>query len=392
MAEISFQNTETAFRHKTVRELRRARQLFSLISNPGLVAFGNALTGFALSIGMPIKGIIKATLFKQFVGGENIQECDRTIQSLNSSGIGTILDYSVEGKTTEEGFEAGTEEIIKTIEKAKGNPAIPFSVFKVSGLGSLSLLEAVSSGKPLSEEHSQAFELLKSRVERICESAYKSDVPVFIDAEESWIQQAIDDLCEQMMQKYNGQKAIVFNTVQMYRHDRLGYLKQLHQKSIADSFYLGLKIVRGAYMEKERARAIELNYPDPIQPDKSSSDRDYNEALRYCIAHIDRISICAGSHNEDSCMLLVKEMEKNGIDNRDKRIWFAQLLGMSDHISYNLSAAGYNVAKYVPYGPVKELLPYLSRRAQENTSVKGQTGRELALITQELQRRKQTAA
>lgn len=385
---ISFHNTETAFRHKSNADLRRAKQLFSVISSPGLVSLGNSVAVFALKIGLPVKGIIKATLFKQFVGGENITECERTIAQLYKYGVGTILDYSVEGADDENSFDECTAEILRTIDKAKGNPAIPFSVFKVTGLGPFDLLEAVNARQTLTDEQKTAYARVHARVEKICAHAHAADVPVFVDAEDSWIQDAIDDLAEEMMHKFNREKAIVFNTVQMYRHDRLAYLHRLTEKAKTGNFHLGVKVVRGAYMEKERTRAAEMGYPDPIQPDKASSDRDYNLAVKYCVEHLEHVSICAGTHNEESCMLLIDDMQKAGVAKNDRRVWFAQLLGMSDHISFNLSAEGYNVAKYVPYGPVRELIPYLSRRAQENTSVKGQTGRELALIKTELKRRK----
>jgi len=385
---ISFHDTETAFKHKSNSDLRRASQLFSVISNPKLVSVGNSLAIFGLKIGLPIKGIIKATLFKQFVGGETIEDCEKTIRQLHQYRVGTILDYSVEGKSDEETFDACTTEILRTIDKAKGNPAIPFSVFKVTGLGPFELLEAVNANEILSVEDEAAFGRLKNRVEKICSHAFASDVRIFVDAEDSWIQDVIDNLAEEMMAKFNRKKAIVFNTVQMYRHDRLAYLRKVTDEAKSDNYFLGLKVVRGAYMEKERARAAEMNYPDPIQPTKAATDTDYNIAIKFCLHNLDVISFCAGTHNEDSCMLLVNEMQKSNVAKNDDRVWFAQLLGMSDHISFNLSSKDYHVGKYVPYGPVKELIPYLSRRAQENTSVKGQTGRELSLIKTELERRK----
>lgn len=387
---ISFHNTETAFRHKSNKDLRRARQLFSVISSPGLVSVGNSLATWALRLRLPVKGLIRATLFKQFVGGENIEDCEKTIAQLHEYGVGTILDYSVEGKSDEAGFEACTAEILRTIDKARGNAAIPFSVFKVTGLGPFDVLEAANAGTPLSGEQQQAFGRLRNRVEKICSHAQACDVRIFVDAEDSWIQDAIDRLAEEMMGRFNRQKAIVFNTVQLYRHDRLAYLEQLCEKAENERFMVGIKAVRGAYMEKERARAEAMGYPDPIQPNKASSDQDYNLAVKFCVERIDRIALCAGTHNEESCQWLLEDMEALGIAKNDPRIWFAQLLGMSDHISFNLSAAGYNVAKYVPYGPVEELIPYLSRRAQENTSVKGQTGRELSLIKTELRRRRKS--
>lgn len=382
---ISFSDTEIAFRYKSTSELKRARWLFKAVSKPALVSVGNRLAHASLRLGLPIKGVIKATLFKQFVGGETISECEKTIQTLHRFGVGTILDYSVEGKTGDEGFDSGMNEILGTIEKASLSEAIPFSVFKVSGLAPLSLLELVSQADGPVEN--REWEKAWKRVHAICRFAAEKGVPVFIDAEESWIQPAIDRLAEEMMERFNKEKPIVYNTLQMYRHDRLAYLKNLLQKCSEKQVFCGVKIVRGAYMEKERERATEMGYPDPIQPDKNSSDRDFNEALTFCIKNIEKMALCAGTHNEESCLSLTKQMENAGLSQNDSRIYFAQLLGMSDHISFNLANAGYRVAKYVPYGPVKELIPYLSRRAVENTSVKGQTGRELKLIETELKRR-----
>lgn len=318
-----------------------------------------------------------------------MDDCNATMQQLYDYGIGSILDYSVEGKEAEDEFEHTTEEIILTIYKAKGNPQIPFCVFKTTGLARFDLLAKVNQREALTIEEQQEFDRVKKRIERICQTAYDNNVRIFIDAEESWIQDTIDGLCREMMLKYNHKQAIVYNTIQLYRHDRLDFLKHSYEDALKHNYYLGLKLVRGAYMEKERERAEKMGYPSPIQPDKAASDRDYDEALKFCVKHIDRISICAGTHNENSSMLLVQLMNEHHIAPNDSRIYFSQLYGMSDHISYNLSNAGYNVAKYLPYGPVKSVLPYLFRRAAENTSVKGQAGRELTLLQREVARRKQ---
>jgi proline dehydrogenase len=353
------------------------------------VKAGRGTTSFFLNIGLPIQGMIKATIFKQFCGGETIEECTPTINSMWKNHVGTILDYSVEGKESAEDFEATTNEIIATINKAKNNEGIPFAVFKITGIAEFAILEkANTSESDLNETEKTAYDLIVERVNRICKAAYESQVPLFIDAEETWIQDTIDRICHQMMEVYNKEKAIVFNTVQMYRHDRLAFLQESVAWATAQQLHYGVKLVRGAYMEKERNRAAEKGYLDPIQPDKQACDKDYNDALTFLVDHIDHIALCAGTHNEDSSAFLADLLEKKGVDKTDKRIYFAQLLGMSDHISYNLAHAGYNVAKYVPYGPVKEVIPYLFRRADENTSVKGQTGRELSLIRQEKQRRK----
>jgi proline dehydrogenase len=385
---LSFNNTEVAFSGKSDRDLRRAFLLFRMVEDPALVKLGKYATPLAFQLGLPIKGIVKATIFRQFCGGENIDECKQTVEALGKYNIGTILDYSVEGKHEETDLDATALEIIRTAEIAKGNLMIPFCVFKVTGIARFELLEKVSAKGDLTENEKEEFRRVTERVNKICKAAFDSGTPVFLDAEESWIQPAIDDLCHSMMALYNKEKAIVFNTFQIYRHDRLEFLKQSHAKAKQANYFYGVKLVRGAYMEKERNRALEMNYESPIQPNKFAADRDYNLSLQYMVENLDSFSICAGSHNEESALFLTQLMENYKIPKNDKRIYFAQLLGMSDHISFNLANAGYNVAKYVPYGPVKEVLPYLIRRAEENTSVKGQTGRELSLIIRELKRRK----
>lgn len=387
-APISFDNTEIAFKGKSDSDLNRSYYLFKLIGNPSLVKVGDVMTNFALALHIPIGWAIKGNIFKQFCGGETIAECARATKILDKGNIGTILDYSVEGKESEKDFDATTEETLRTIQTAHNNDHIPFCVFKVTGVARFALLEKINAKEKLSDEEIAEWQRVRERVDRICGLAEKTGTPVFIDAEDSWIQDAIDDLTNEMMEKYNNKKAVVYNTIQLYRHDRLAFLKKCHQEAKSKGYYSGYKLVRGAYMEKERARAAEKGYQDPIQPNKEASDRDFNLALEYCLENIDNISICCGSHNEQSSMLLATMMDKKGISRNDKRVYFAQLFGMSDHISFNLAHAGYNVAKYVPYGPIREVIPYLIRRAKENTSVKGQTGRELGLIIKEKERRK----
>ncbi len=386
MQSISFDNTENAFKSKSNSDLKRSYQLFKLISNPFLVKLGATFTPLALSIGF--KGIIKNTIFKQFVGGETIHDCAKTINELGKYNIGTILDYSVEGKESEADFDACLQETLETISMAKSNKHIPFCVFKVTGLARFALLEKISSSEKLAENEILEWEKVKNRVAKICSAAAEAHQPIFIDAEESWIQKAIDDLANENMKNFNKNEVIVYNTFQLYRKDRLAFLMETLREAKEGNYKIGAKLVRGAYMEKERTRAAEKNYSSPIQTTKEDSDKDYDLALKYCIENIETISVCAGSHNEKSALYLVQLMKEKGIEKNDNRIYFSQLLGMSDHISYNLSLNGYNVSKYVPYGPVKEVLPYLIRRAQENTSVKGQTGRELSLIIKEKQRRK----
>jgi len=386
---IPFENTEIAFAGKSNKDLKRAHRLFKLVASPTLVNMGTKLTDIALAIHFPIKGIVKRTIFKQFCGGESIQECDLTINQLDKYGIGTILDYSVEGKESEKDFENTADEIIRTLEKAEGDPKIPFGVFKMTGIARFELLERCNDiTYIISHEEQKEYNHLVARVDKICKKAYESNTPIYIDAEDSWIQDTIDRLATTMMKKYNRERAIVYNTLQMYRHDRLEHLQEAIENAREEKYFYGVKIVRGAYMEKERERAIEKKYPSPIQPDKASTDRDYDAALELIVKNIDICALCAGTHNEDSSQKLVDLMEKYGVDKSNFSIYFAQLLGMSDHISYNLAHNNYHVAKYVPYGPVKEVIPYLLRRAQENTSVAGQTTRELGLILKEMKRRK----
>jgi proline dehydrogenase len=386
---LDFTNTEVAFKSKSDRDLKRANLLFKVIASPSVVSFGKWATNLALALRLPISGIIKATIFKQFCGGETIQDCEGRIEELGKFGVGTILDYSVEGKTSDEDFEHTTQIIISTIQMAKASQHIPFAVFKVSGIGRFDLLEIASdASKTPNPKTLEEIAAVKSRFERICDAAASNQVRLFIDAEETWIQPVLDSWTFEMMCKYNTQRAIIYNTVQMYRHDRLAFLKAQGNVAQAQGIIYGVKLVRGAYMEKERERAQKMGYPSPIQPDKAAADRDYNEALRFMVAHHAHFALCAGSHNEESSMLLTQLMAEKNLENSNEKFFFAQLLGMSDHISYNLANAGYNVAKYVPFGPVKEVLPYLLRRADENTSVAGQTGRELGLISAELKRRR----
>jgi proline dehydrogenase len=388
MQTVNFENTEVAFSHKDNRKLNQSYWLFRIIGSPFMVKLGAFMVNTALTLRVPFGWMIRKNIFAQFCGGTNIQESLKSAEILAQSQVGSILDYSVEGKEDESDFEKTTLEIIATIEAAKDKSFIPFSVFKITGVCQFSLLEKVNAGQSLSEIENASWVAAQERVHRICFEAHQRGVALFIDAEDSWIQDAIDRLVENMMLEFNTKSPIVYQTVQLYRHDRLNYLKQLHNKLKSNSCVTAVKLVRGAYMEKERKRAAELNYTDPIQPTKEATDRDFNAAIAYALDHISDFAICCGSHNEESSLMLALEMEKRGIERSDKRVFFAQLFGMSDHISYNLSHAGYNVAKYLPYGPIKEVMPYLLRRAQENTSVKGQTGRELSLILKEKQRRK----
>ncbi len=383
-----FDNTKIAFANKSNAELNRAYWLFKVISSNFLTRVGPPITNFFMNIGLPIKALIKPTIFDHFCGGESIQDCEKTIEQLWTGKVGSILDYSVEGEEREEVFNETSLEIIRTVRRAAGDERIPLTVFKVTGIGRFALLEKIQAKEPLSAQEQEEFDRVQSRVDAICTAAEGSNVPVMIDAEESWIQDTIDDLAIAAMRRYNRNEPIVYNTYQLYRSDKLASLKADAALAQTDGFILGAKLVRGAYMEKERARAKEKGYPSPIQPDKTASDRDYNEALVFCTEHLDHVAFVAGTHNEHSCKVLAGLMDQKDIPHHHKHVCFSQLLGMSDNLSFNLADAGYRVAKYVPYGPVKAVMPYLFRRAQENTSVAGQTGRELALIIREKKRRR----
>lgn len=382
-----FDNTEIAFSHLSDKELKKAWWLFKAMNVNFLVKTGPPLVNFALKAGLPVLPLIRSTIFAHFCGGETIKDCEDNITHLWEYGVGTILDYSVEGEKTEAAFEQTAAEIIATIRQAGKHDKIPFSVFKITGIARFELLAKVDAGTSLSACEEEEFNRVTERVDRICSESVTAGTPVLIDAEQSWVQGAIDQLAFNMMKKYNREKAIVFNTYQLYRRDSLKELTADVKTAAESGFYLGAKLVRGAYMEKERERAEEMNYPSPIHATKANSDRDFDAAVTFCLDHLDRVAFMAGTHNEVSCRKLVEAMKEKQILPGDKRIWFGQLLGMSDNISFNLSHKGYQVAKYMPYGPVKSVLPYLFRRARENTAISGQMSRELRLITEELRRR-----
>jgi proline dehydrogenase len=384
----SFDDTSVAFSYKSDRELKKANFIFTVVNNPAVSKIATGLVKLGFFLHLPIKGMIRATVFEHFCGGETIEESEKTIEKLGRFGVGTILDYSVEGEEDEAGFDKTTEELLSTFDEAKKSATVPFCVFKVTGLGAMALLEKVQAKEVLTDQQKFAYEKVCERVDKICKKAYDTQIPVLIDAEDSWIQNPIDDLAYQMMQKYNQQKTIVYNTFQMYRADMLGNLRNAFHNAAMHNYFLGVKLVRGAYMEKEAARATERGYTNPIHPSKEATDDAFNKALAFCVDNKQRISLVCGSHNEYSNQYLSLLMHKHSMQNNDQRVWFAQLLGMSDNISFNLAKSGYNVAKYVPYGPVVSVMPYLLRRASENTSVAGQSSRELTLIRKELQRRK----
>jgi len=382
-----FNNTEIAFRYRDNDELKKARFLFSSMGSPTLTSVGMKLTKFAISWKLPVKGLIKSTLFRQFCGGETMEEAGRTADMLSRYGVKTILDYGVEGKESEADFDKAVPEFVSAIKYAAANKHIPFISVKVTGFAWMDMLEKVHAGIPLTDNGKAAWDRVYKRIDTICKAASDAGIMVLVDAEESWIQKPVDDLADAMMERYNRGRVVVFNTFQLYRHDRLEFLKTSHARATEKGYILGAKLVRGAYMEKERARAAQMGYPSPIQPDKHATDRDYDEAVHFCLEHLASVALFIGTHNESSCMKAAVYMDSHGIAPGTDRVYFSQLYGMSDNISFNLAGSGYNVAKYLPYGPVQDVIPYLLRRAQENTSVAGQTGRELSLINQEIKRR-----
>ncbi|MCW4470813.1 proline dehydrogenase family protein [Flavobacterium sp. MFBS3-15] len=386
--EKIFNDTAGAFALKSDTELDRAYFLFKMIASQPLVRIGTAVTNFALNLHLPVEGLIRATVFDHFCGGTTEEDCLPVVDKMFTKGVSSVLDYSVEAKEEESEFDKALEKTLKTIDFAKERQAIPFAVFKPTGFGRFDLWVKLGEGQEFSQEEEKEWARVKERFEIVCKTAHDNDVALLIDAEESWMQDAADNLVADMMRKYNREKAIVFNTLQMYRHDRLDYLKRLHEEAKNEGFHIGMKVVRGAYMEKEHKRAEEKGYPTPICASKEATDENYNNAIKYMMEHLDKMAIFAGTHNEESSYHLMELMQHAGITKNDGRVWFGQLYGMSDNISFNLAAHGYNVAKYLPFGPVRDVMPYLIRRAEENTSVAGQTSRELNLISAERKRRK----
>lgn len=382
-----FDNTEVAFSLKSDSELERAYFLFKMIQNQPMVKIGSAVTNFALKINLPIEGLIRSTVFDHFCGGVNEEDCLPVIDKMFRKGnIYSVLDYSVEGKEGEDVFDQTVEKILNVIKFGDERESIPYAVFKPTGFGRFSLYQKITEKKDLTVAEKTEWLRVKERFHKVCNIASQKSMPLLVDAEESWMQSAVDDLLEELMETYNKEKPIVFNTLQMYRHDRMSYLKALNERADKKSFHIGIKVVRGAYMEKERKRAEEKNYLSPICENKKTTDDNYNDAIRYIMEN-KRMALFAGTHNEESSILLMELAKKHKIASNDKRLWFGQLFGMSDHISYNLAKEGYNVAKYLPFGPVRDVMPYLIRRAEENTSVAGQTSRELNLIVSERNRR-----
>jgi proline dehydrogenase len=387
--KIDFNNTEVAFSSKSNYDLNKAYVLFKTIASPWIVKMGEKLLNIALMLHIPINWAVKPTIYSHFVGGESIESSNKAIRKLEEHNIKAILDYSVEGKEEPEDIQLAFEETLRAIKNAGKDANIPFCVFKPTAMGRSIVLEKASIKDPnMTEKEKKEEQQFRDRIHELCKTAYESDVPILIDAEHSWFQGIIDEATNKEMAEFNKKKPIVFNTFQMYRHDRLAFLKESYQMAIDGGYFLGAKFVRGAYMEMERERAEKKGYEDPIQPTKEATDDDYNAALKFCIDNIEKIKVFNGTHNEYSTQYMIDMMEEKGIAKDDDRCWFSQLYGMSDHISFNIGKAGYNVAKYLPYGPVKHVMPYLLRRAEENTSAQGQSGRELSLIMAEKKRRK----
>mgnify|MGYP000029432552 CR=1 FL=1 len=383
-----FEDTATAFAIKSDTALERAYFLFKLISKQPLVKLGTLVTNFAIKAHMPVEGLIRATVFDHFCGGISETDCIPVMEKMYEKQVFSVLDYSVEGKADQAYFDQVVTKITSLISFAKTKPYIPFVVFKPTALGAIDLYEKVGTTQQLTSKEQADWELVKNRFHSICKAAYDQNIPLLIDGEESWMQDAADALVLEMMKTYNKDQVLIYNTLQAYRWDRMDYIKNLLEQSKHDGFKVGIKLVRGAYMEKERLRAKNYGYVSPICETKQATDHNFNNILTYMIGELEHMSIFLGTHNEESSYLLLEQMEQKGISLKDPRIWFGQLYGMSDHISYNLSAKGYNVSKYLPFGPVRDVMPYLMRRAEENTSVAGQTNRELDLLSKERKRRK----
>lgn len=392
---LSFDNTQVAFDYKSTKDLKSAKTLFSTMQYPMLTALGTRFTPFLMKTGLPINGLIRKTIFKQFVGGESLEATTPICDMLNNYGVGVILDYGVEGKDSEENFDFATAEFIRVIQFAATQKNIPVIAIKVTGIARFELLRKLNeaprlrSGVHENEEQEAEWKRVRDRMIRICEAALEAGVGILIDAEESWIQDPIDRITMEMMEIYNKDRVLVYNTIQLYRHDRLHFLKMSHDIATKQGFLLGVKLVRGAYMEKERARAAEYGYASPIQKDKDATDLDYNKAVRFCIDNISTIGFVVATHNETSTLNAAKLLDEKGLEHNHTHVHFSQLYGMSDNMTFNLAKEGYSVSKYLPFGPIRDVIPYLMRRAQENSSVKGQTGRELSLIKTELARRAQ---
>jgi proline dehydrogenase len=382
-----FENTEVAFKARSNTDLQKAKWLFTLVGNNFLVNTGSSLAGLALNLGLPVSPLFKYTVYNHFCGGETFEECKKTISALNENNVGVLLNYGVELKETEEDFDTTISRNLEAIEFGGKNKSVKALCIKITGFGRFGLFEKIQTGEPLTGLEKKEFDRIKKRFEKLCVAAEKNGVPLYVDAEESWIQEPLDAMVEEMMEKYNKKQCIIFNTFQIYRWDRLSYLQKQIDKAKTGEYFLGAKLVRGAYMEKERERAAELNYPSPIHKNKAAVDKDFDDAVNLCIENLERVYLCIASQSETSNLLAVQLISRKKLEHNNEHILFSQLYGMGDNITFNLAKLGFNTTKYLPYGPVKDVVPYLIRRAQENTSVSGQTGRELSLIKMEIKRR-----
>ncbi len=391
---LSFDNTQNAFAYKSTADLKKAKFLIGAIQSPFMVAVATKATPLLMKMGFPINGVLRNTVFKQFVGGETLEESARATKLLGSYGVQVILDYGVEAKEGESNFDDVTEHIIEAIDFAATQNNIPFVSVKLTGVASHILLEHLNDAPRLrsgihdSESENAQWQRVRERMYAICDVAQEKGVGILLDAEETWIQDPIDRLAVELMTVYNKEKVIVYNTYQLYRNDRLSFLQLSHRIAKEQGFLLGAKLVRGAYMEKERARAQQMGYSSPIHADKDATDKDFDAAAKYCIENKETISLLLATHNEQSNLKIASEMESLSLPNDFNHIHFSQLYGMGDHITFNMANQGYNVSKYLPFGPISEVIPYLMRRAEENSSVNGQTNKELVMIKSELARRK----
>ncbi|MCX6199390.1 MAG: proline dehydrogenase family protein [Bacteroidetes bacterium] len=384
-----FEDTETAFANLSSGDLQKAKALFTLVGNNSLVNVGSALANIALSLHLPVSPLFKFSVYNHFCGGETFKECKKTIQKLAESNIGVLLNYGVELKETEEDFDTTIAKNLEAIEFAGQNKSVKAVCIKITGFARFGLFEKIQQNEKLNAEEKKEFALVKKRFDKLCKSAVENEVALYIDAEESWIQHPLDKMVEEMMQVYNGHNCTVFNTFQMYRCDRLEYLQQQIEKAKTENYFLGAKLVRGAYMEKERERATELNYNSPIHKNKKAVDKDFDEAIKICLSNVEHVYSCVASHSEPSNFYAMIQMDKMKIERHSNKVLFSQLYGMGNNMTFNQAKLGFNATKYLPYGPVRDVIPYLMRRAQENTSVAGQTGRELSLIKKEMKRRKE---
>ncbi|WP_040574537.1 proline dehydrogenase family protein [Pontibacter sp. BAB1700] len=381
------EDLKIAFSNKTDEELKLAHFLFRMMGKPTLVKLGGIATVWALKLGLPIKGLVKNTIYRHFCGGETAQQAQLAIRRMAKAKVYTVLDYAAEAKEDEDGFDYVLDEIMRNIRLAKVTGEIPYISVKLTGIGSRDIFQKLQEGELLTAEETAAFQRTENRLDLICKAAFEANITVYIDAEESWLQQAMDELAEKMMLRYNEHRAVVFNTLQMYRTDRIAYLTDLLKRSEGYDVVLGIKIVRGAYIEKEQERAAEYGYPSPVFSIKADTDHSFDKAIDICLQNLHRVELCAATHNEASTRYLVNQINRRGIADHRKCIYFSQLYGMSDNLTYNLASAGFNASKYLPYGDVATTLPYMIRRAEENTSIAGQMGRELSLLEAEMKRR-----